>query len=247
MARVLIPLPDHDFDVTEVATPWHRLSEAGHEVVFATERGAIAAADPLLIRGVIFGQLGAKPDALARYGRMLETAAFRQPLTYEAIEPAAFDALVLPGGHAQGMKPYLESELLRTKVLGFFHAGKPVAAICHGVIVLARTIDPATGRSVLHGRRTTALLKVLERTGYYLTAWRLGRYYRTYPAYVEDEVTAALASPADFEAGRAPWTPFVQQDGDLITARWPLDAEAFAAQLVETLARKGRGPASQGR
>ena len=36
--RVLIPLPDRDFDVTEVAVPWRVLCDAGHQVVFATER-----------------------------------------------------------------------------------------------------------------------------------------------------------------------------------------------------------------
>ena len=30
--RVLLPLPDRDFDVTEVAVPWAVLREAGHEV-----------------------------------------------------------------------------------------------------------------------------------------------------------------------------------------------------------------------
>ena len=38
--RVLIPLPDRDFDVTEVAVPWRLLRDAGHEVVFATEQAA---------------------------------------------------------------------------------------------------------------------------------------------------------------------------------------------------------------
>ena len=33
MARVLMPLPDCDFDVTEVAVPWKLLREAGHDVV----------------------------------------------------------------------------------------------------------------------------------------------------------------------------------------------------------------------
>jgi hypothetical protein len=33
----------------------------------------------------------------------------------------------------------------------------------------------------------------MERSAYLLTFWKLGRYYRTYPAYVEDEVKAALA------------------------------------------------------
>ena len=29
MARVLLPLPDTDFDVTEVAVPWRMLTDAG--------------------------------------------------------------------------------------------------------------------------------------------------------------------------------------------------------------------------
>jgi putative intracellular protease/amidase len=36
--RVLLPLPDRDFDVTEVAVPWAILRDAGHQVVFATEK-----------------------------------------------------------------------------------------------------------------------------------------------------------------------------------------------------------------
>jgi putative intracellular protease/amidase len=39
MAKILIPLPDKDFDVTEVAVPWRMLKNAEHEVVFATENG----------------------------------------------------------------------------------------------------------------------------------------------------------------------------------------------------------------
>ena len=30
MARVLLPLPDTDFDVTEVAVPWRVLTDVGH-------------------------------------------------------------------------------------------------------------------------------------------------------------------------------------------------------------------------
>jgi putative intracellular protease/amidase len=37
---VLIPLPDRDFDVTEVAVPWRVLRDAEHQVVFATGRAA---------------------------------------------------------------------------------------------------------------------------------------------------------------------------------------------------------------
>src|SRR5207302_880756 len=72
MAKVLVPLPDRDFDVTEVAVPWKMLTERGVDVVFATENGTKPAADPLLLDGVIFGQLGAKEIPKAYY-RELES------------------------------------------------------------------------------------------------------------------------------------------------------------------------------
>ena len=49
-----MPLPDHDFDVTEVAVPWRLLTRVGHVVRFATEHGGTApAADPRLIGALL--------------------------------------------------------------------------------------------------------------------------------------------------------------------------------------------------
>jgi putative intracellular protease/amidase len=43
--------------VTEVAVPWAILRDAGHQVVFATEKaGTPPAADPRLLTGVLFGR-----------------------------------------------------------------------------------------------------------------------------------------------------------------------------------------------
>jgi putative intracellular protease/amidase len=245
MARLLIPLPDHDCDVTEVAVPWKLATEAGHDVVFATEQGNKPAADPLLLEGVLFGQLGAK-DVPKSFYRELESApAFERPIAWKDIDPAEFDALVLPGGHAPGMKQYLASGVVQAKVVAFAKTKKPMAAICHGVIVLARAIDPETGKSVLHGRRTTCLPKYMERTAYWLTAWKLGRYYRTYDAYVEDEVKAALEDPSHFECGPFNLTKhgtrdddrgtFVLEDGNYVSARWPGDSFLFAKTLLARL------------
>src|SRR4030095_7247213 len=106
--------------------------------------------------------------------------------------------LFLAGGHAPGMRQYLGSELLQAKLAAFFRLGRAGAAICHGVLPLPRAGEPATVRSVLHGRRTTCLPKYMERSAYLLTFWKLGRYYRTYPAYVEDEVRAAVGDAQHF-------------------------------------------------
>ncbi|MFF8372684.1 type 1 glutamine amidotransferase domain-containing protein [Streptomyces lydicus] len=244
--RVLMPVPDRDFDVTEVAVPWRLLTEAGHQVVLATERaGTRPACDPRLLTGVLFGALGAAAEPRRFYHQLTESPEFTGTAGWADLDPAAYDGLLLPGGHAPGMRQYLGSEALRRQVARFWALDRPVGAICHGVLVLARTTDAATGRSLLADRRTTCLPKYMERSAYLATAWRLGRYYRTYPAYVEDEVRAALADPARFERGprvlsaRGTATDdtaaFVVQDGRYLSARWPGDAYLFGRRFLALL------------
>jgi putative intracellular protease/amidase len=246
LMRVLIPLPDRDFDVTEVAVPWRVLRDAGHDVVFATEQaGTLPAADPRLLTGVLFGQLGAAAQAKDYYAELTRAAEFSATQAWAGLDVAAFDGLLLPGGHAPGMRQYLGSPVLRQQVARFWATGKPVGAICHGVLVLARTRG-SDGRRVLASRRTTCLPKYMERVAYLTTAWRLGRYYRTYPAYVEDEVKAALDDPGrQFERGPVTLTArgtatddrpaFVVQDGNYLSARWPGDAYLFGRRFRDLL------------
>jgi hypothetical protein len=86
----------------------------------------------------------------------------------------------------------------------------------------------------------------MERAAYLTTAWRLGRYYRTYPAYVEDEVKAALDDPdALFQRGPRVLTArgtadddtpaFVVQDRNYLSARWPGDAYLFSRRFLNVL------------
>jgi putative intracellular protease/amidase len=246
MATILCPLPDTDFDTTEVSVPWRLLTRAGHHVAFATEAGATPACDPRLLTGVIFGQLGADPEPKAFYAEMQRDPAFEKPLRWADFEPKHYDALLLPGGHAPGMRQYLASAVLQAKIAEYWKLERPVAAICHGVLVLARSIDPETKKSVLHASRTTCLPKYMERAAYYSTFWKLGRYYRTYPAYVEDEVRAALDSATQFERGpfelskRGSETDdgpaFVVEDGRYLSARWPGDAYLLGKKLLARLA-----------
>ncbi|MGE3105593.1 MAG: type 1 glutamine amidotransferase domain-containing protein [Lysobacterales bacterium] len=243
--KILVPLPDRDFDTTEVAIPWHVFVRAGHQVVFATEHGAAAACDPKLLDGVIFGQLGAEAEACQRYAEMIASPGFQAPIRWDQIVPADYAALLLPGGHAQGVRQYLDSALLQQQVGGFAALDRPIAAICHGVLLLARACDPASGASLLAGRRATCLPKYLERSAFYLTAWRLGRYYRTYPDYTEDEVRAAIGAHGQFERGPIQFiakgsdqddsAAFVVEDGNLLTARWPGDVWLLAKSLLGKL------------
>ncbi|MGH8455699.1 MAG: type 1 glutamine amidotransferase domain-containing protein [Stenotrophobium sp.] len=225
--KILVPLPRRDFDPTEAAVSWKILRDAGHELSFATPDASVAEADPIMISGVgldawglipilkylrLFGlMLRAHRPAREAYADMQLDARYRKPLNYAALRAGDFDALLLPGGHAKGMREYLEDTMLQSVVADFFDTGKPVAAVCHGVVLAARSISKRTGKSVLHGRKTTALTWKLENSGWSLTRY-FARfwdpdYYRTYteesgesPGYrgVQQEVTRALAQPQDF-------------------------------------------------
>ncbi|HEX7643413.1 MAG TPA: type 1 glutamine amidotransferase domain-containing protein [Burkholderiaceae bacterium] len=224
---ILIPIPNHDFDPSEVAVPWKILRNAGHRVLFATPDGRQGFPDPIMLSGVgldpwgwipglkklrVIGlMLRADANARAAYGELERDGDFRAPKPYAALRVDDYDALLLPGGHAKKVRPYLEDATLQAFVADFFDSGKPVAAVCHGVVLAARSISKTTGKSVLYGRKTTALTWKLEKSAWDLTRF-LARfwdpdYYRTYresksePAGywgVEQEIKRALASPADF-------------------------------------------------
>jgi putative intracellular protease/amidase len=283
MAKVLIPLPRRDFDPSEAAVSWGVLKRLGHSVTFATPDGQPGEADDMMLSGegldvwgflpglkhiVAFGRLmRANAEARAAYARMRDDPAYNAPLLWSQVRREDFDGLLLPGGHrARGMREYLESETLQRLVADFFAAGLPVAAICHGVLLAARSRG-AGGRSLLFGRRTTALTWALERA-----AWRVGRivrfwdpnYYRTYEdglgepsgyMSVEQEVTRALAQPSDFidvprsdpdyrrkTSGMVRDTfdderpAFVVRDRNYISARWPGDVHTFARRFAAMLA-----------
>ena len=246
MATILMPLPSRDFDPSETGIPWRVLSGLGHRIVFATPDGQAGVADRRMVTGEGLGLLAPLLEA-DRNGRgahdaMVASSEFRAPIRYETIAELSFDALILPGGHAKGMKPYLESALLQRTVAEFFARHKPVGAICHGVVLVARS-KAVSGSSVLHGRKTTALLRSQELLAWNLTRFYLGDYYRTYPTTVEDEVRAALAQPGDFRRGPPslvrdkPDRPngFTVVDGNYVSARWPGDAYGFSRALAALL------------
>jgi putative intracellular protease/amidase len=244
MSRVLIPLPACGFDPTEAGVAWKVLSERGHEVVFATPDGKPASADPIMVTGKGLGLLKAvlRADANGRaaHAEMVASDSFQDPITYDEAARGAFEALVLPGGHDKSVKPYLESNVLQRIAGDFMSADKPVGAICHGVLILARA-KGAHGHSVIHGRKVTSLINRLEMTGYNLTRLWMGDYYRTYPGITtEDEVRAALATDEDFDPGPrgtkrdsidAMQHGFVVRDRNLVTARWPGDAHRWSVQI----------------
>ena len=243
MANVLIPIPSRDFDPTEVAVSWSVLRRLGHSVVFATPDGRMGRADDLMLTGEGLDLWGFIPGL-----RRLTAAGL--------VRRGNFDGLLLPGGHrARGMREYLESEILQKLVSEFFAAGLPVAAICHGVLLAARSRAVDGQHSVLLGRRTTALTWALERKGW--TAGRIFRfwdpnYYRTYDdgpgkptgyMSVQQEVTRALARPEDFLDVPTDAPDYRRKTGGMVRDTWDDDRAAFVVRDGDYVSARWPGDA----
>ncbi len=189
--------------------------------------------------------LAARKDAVDAFLEVEKTTAFTNPISYDEITSQKFDAIYLPGGHDKPVKEYLESEKLQVSISKFFGDKKPVGAICHGVVLVARSKNPDTDKSVIHQYKTTSLLNRQELLGFNMTRLWMGDYYLTYPEItVEDEVTAALENKDDFIQGptairRDSPTKmsrgFFVKDRNYISARWPGDLYSFTAKFIKMI------------
>jgi len=247
--KVLIPLPLNGCDPSEVGIPWKLMTEVGIDIVFATPNGVEATTDKIMLTGEKLGiwkpVLPARKDAVEAYLEMELSKEFCNPIKYDEIKHTDFDAIYLPGGHDKLVKEYLESKILQNNVAAFFKTKKPVGAICHGVLLVARSIDLDSGKSVIYNFKTTSLLKSQEMMGYYMTRLWLKDYYLTYPeTSVEEEVRAVLSNDANFVNGPTPLfrdTPqnlnrgFYVRDRNYVSARWPGDLYSFSKAFIQMI------------
>jgi protease I len=113
------------------------------------------------------------------------------------------------------------------------------------VILAAKSINPASNKSVIHEYKTTSLLKSQERLACNLTRLWLKDYYLTYPEItVEDEVKSVLSSQDNFVKGPSPLfrddsshlkRGFVVQDRNYLSARWPGDVYNFSIEFIKMI------------
>jgi protease I len=120
MARIMF-IVDSDFEDSEFRVPYDRVKQAGHEAV---------------IVGVEAGK-----QLKGKKGKESITA----ERAAEDVSADGFDALVIPGGYSPDHLR-MDADMVDL-VREFFHADKPVAAICHAGWMLAEA-GVAEGRTV---------------------------------------------------------------------------------------------------
>nr|WP_047169587.1 type 1 glutamine amidotransferase domain-containing protein [Sphingomonas sp. Y57] len=199
----------------ELATPYRALDRAGHEILFATPGGVPAPLDPASLEEPWLLPAGhwllGQPAAMAK----LDT-----PLDLAAIDPARIDAIFLVGGTGT-LWDFPACRPLGALATALHAQGKPVAAICHGVVGLM-TATAADGRPLVAGKAITCFSNAEE---------AMLEYDSLVPLLAE---TALVAQDADYRCA-APFEPLVVEDGGLITGQNPASAEPLAAALLVRL------------
>lgn len=133
MSKKVLILTGDAVEALEVFYPYYRLLEEGYEAVIASPKEKV-------LRTVVhdfedWDTYTEKP------GYQLESH-----MSFEDVDPAQFDGLILPGGRAP---EYIRLDPNVSRIIThFFEANKPVGAICHAVLVLSAVKVDLTGRTM---------------------------------------------------------------------------------------------------
>ena len=206
---VIFLMAAYGHDPTETAIPWEVFCKAGFNVEFATETGKAPVCDEKMLSGISGTLLGANKEAKAAYAT-LQSKFEGDVKIHSFVDPKfsvdGYDLVFLPGGHDKGIREIIESPRIHELLVSYFPSTqrpskKSLAAICHGVQVLAAASLP-DGKSVMHDAKTTALPGFMEQSIFQATRVFMGDYYKTYGASsdsVQVIVTNRLDDPSQFK------------------------------------------------
>ena len=245
--RVLVPLPDRDFDVTEVAVPWRLLTDAGAR--WCSPPSPAAPRRPTRCCSTASSSASSAPAAEPKrfYAEMQDAPRFRQPIAYADIVPGAFDALLLPGGHATGHAAVPRQHRAAGEgrgVLGARPTGRrdlprraragPYQGPDDRPQRHRRPADDLPAE--VHGAHRVPHYRVAARPLLpHLSGLRRGRGARRARATRSGSSSAVRACWLDAAPRDDDSPAFVVQDGRYVSARWPGDAYAFGRRLVDLL------------
>lgn len=206
------------FWAEELVVAHQTLLDAGHTVHITTPGGRKPTVDQVSLAAESAGG----EDRAKGFRDYLEKidGELAQPLVLADVDIAAYDAVVLPGGHGPMADLYQDADLGRLLVAAD-KDGKIIAPFCHGPAGLLSATDDGAGFA-FKGRRLTVFTNEEELGG--------GTGENT-PWLVED----ALKEKGAVVENAAAWTSNVVRDGNLITGQNPQSSEDVAKEVIKAL------------
>lgn len=218
--RILMVVTSHDHITDdkptglwfeEFATPYQTFNIQGYTVTVASPQGGRTPIDP-----------SSKPTDVEREKYQGALDILENTTALSSIDPDAFDAVFLPGGHGT-MYDLPTAEVGR--IIGrFADADKVIASVCHGPagLIAAKRAD---GTPIVRGYQLTAFTNEEE------VAANLAD---VMPFLLQDELTALgaefIVSPM--------WNNHVVIDRNLITGQNPQSAASTAQAMIDVLEKR---------
>jgi putative intracellular protease/amidase len=209
----------------EFVEPHKALTEAGVSLTLATPGGRPAVVDELSLTAQANDGDEEKVAELRSYLDGVKDL-LKNPQRLEDIDPAAFDGVLIPGGHGPMQDLAVNEDVARVLQAMLPDTSKVVAGLCHGPAAFLSAGD-AEGQWLFKGRRLTSFTDEEEtQTGLAANApWLLGERLR-------------LAG-ARYESGAA-WSSYVIVDGNLVTGQNPASSAEVANAVITELAARDR-------
>lgn len=199
----------------ELAAPYYIFKDAGAEVTLASPAGGQPPVDPNS------EQPDRQTEATKRFradAKAMQALAHTHKLA--DIDREVYDAVFYPGGHGP-LWDLADNEDSRILIDTIYAAGKPVAAVCHGVAALRDARGPY-GLPLVRGKAVTGFSDSEERAAGLADA---------VPFLVEDmlkEAGGEYSSAAD-------WQAHVVTSGNLITGQNPASSVGAAKAVLQQL------------
>jgi len=228
--KVLIVLTSHNklgktgkktgFHYEELTTPYFVLKEEGLDVTLASIEGGKPPHDP----GSLKKDADDCPESVCKFlGDEDAKKALEETVSINDIKAEDFDALYLPGGHGV-MWDFVNNKQLQNLVSSFYKSGKPIAAICHGVVGLIGATDE-DGEEIVKDKRINSFTDAEEK--------EIG---------LDDVVPFLLESKLRDLGARFEYSDkfqaHISQNDNLVTGQNPASAEGVADLLITLIKEK---------
>lgn len=208
------------FWAEEFAVPHRLLAEAGADITIATPGGVVPVPDQTSLAAAANGGDAEKADGFRAYLESVQPL-LDAPERLEDMDPSAFDAVLIPGGHGPMQDLAVNADIGRVLAAMLPDPGKVVASLCHGPASFLAAGDD-NGNWLFKGRALTALTDAEEhQTGLDANA----------PWLLEDRLRAGGATVT----GGPAWQSHVVVDGNLITGQNPASGEEVAREMLKLL------------
>ena len=223
--KVLFVLTSHEdlgntgrktvFRLEEFADPYYLLTDNGIAVTLASPKGGRPPMDPRSASENFQTESTKRFESDTKVQELLSNT--RKLIT---IDVADYDAVFYPGGHGP-LWDLAEDKNSISILEGFFNANKPIAVVCHAPAIFKNTKK----------QDGTPLVKGLKVTGFANSEEAASGLIEIVPFLVED----MLKENGAIYSKKADWTPYVIEDGSLITGQNPASAKFVAEKLLNKL------------